>query len=70
MRHSTRIGLLVRLISKAVAGDVDAFYALQKMSRKDAPDILALGYRGFMAVTGLGWSIPIVEERSVTQDKE
>ncbi|MCR4316315.1 MAG: hypothetical protein NUW37_08205 [Planctomycetes bacterium] len=58
----------MRLIAKSIGGDTDAFYTLGKMSRKDAPDILALGYPGFLAVTGLGWALPIIEDRDVTQE--
>ncbi|MCR4316579.1 MAG: hypothetical protein NUW37_09550 [Planctomycetes bacterium] len=62
VRHTTRIGLLTRLINKANDGDTPAKETLRKMSAKDAPDILALGYQGFLAVTGLGWSMSLFEE--------
>ncbi|MCR4315937.1 MAG: hypothetical protein NUW37_06240 [Planctomycetes bacterium] len=63
VRHTTRIGILVRLIIRAKSGEADAYYTLRKMAAKGAPKVLALGRDGFMAVSGLSWSMPFFDEQ-------
>ncbi|MCR4316050.1 MAG: hypothetical protein NUW37_06825 [Planctomycetes bacterium] len=63
-RHTERIGILIRLVEMAKNENADAYYTIQKMAAKDAPQVLVLGRVGFMAVTGLSWALPFFEDES------